>query len=173
MPSEASTWPTSFGFVPPSSQFVRTITEDRHRSRFYLRLCCPYAKQMKRKRYPVLGTVQSALHFTPGRPVHSNANSASPGSTGLRPRCNFGAYTIRPPLLITMFSFIQLSELEQRGVNEIAQASKQGQENFSFTAGTRAVSLGPTTTFGSPTFLHVFINFSRDSYILIAIPIFS
>ena len=27
--------------------------------------------------YPVLGTVQSTLHFTPGRPVHSNAISTS------------------------------------------------------------------------------------------------
>ena len=31
-------------------------------------------------RYPVLGTVQSVLHFTPGRPVHSNAISTSLGS---------------------------------------------------------------------------------------------
>ena len=30
--------------------------------------------------YPVRWTAQSALHFTPGRPVHSCNNSASPGS---------------------------------------------------------------------------------------------
>ena len=42
--------------------------------------------------YPVLGTAQSALHFTPDRPVHSNAISTSLGS--IQPHCNYCTKTI-------------------------------------------------------------------------------
>ena len=48
-------------------------------------------------RYPVFGTAQSALHFTPGRPVHSKAISTSRGI--IQPRCNNSSFTY-PPLSI-------------------------------------------------------------------------
>ena len=44
-------------------------------------------------RYPVCRTAQSALHFTPGRPVNSKAISTSLGS--IQPRCNCCAKNIR------------------------------------------------------------------------------
>ena len=56
-----------------------------------------------------------------GKPVHSNTNSTSLGS--IQSRCNYCAdYSFTyPPLSIARksFIFIQLSELKQRGVNEI------------------------------------------------------
>ena len=42
--------------------------------------------------YSVFGTVQSALHFTPGRPVHSNAISTS--LVSIQPCCNYWPKTI-------------------------------------------------------------------------------
>ena len=78
-------------------------------------------------RYPVLGTVQSVLHFTLGRHVRSNANSGKNSVVLQSLRENYSLPY--PPLSITRYSFIQLSELRQRGANEIAQASKQQQED--------------------------------------------
>ena len=73
--------------------------------------------------YPNLGTVQSALHLTPGRPVHWNAISIYLGS--IQSRCNNCAKTIRLDIHLSAarYSFIQLSEQWQRGMNEIAKAS--------------------------------------------------
>ena len=46
----------------------------------------------KSMQYPALITAQSALHFTPGRPVHSNTNLISLGS--IQPHCNYCMKTI-------------------------------------------------------------------------------
>ena len=62
--------------------------------------------------YPVSWTAQSALHF---RYVHSDTNSASPGSIlamqQLRAKADSLTY---PPLSIARYSFIQLSEKSLR-----------------------------------------------------------
>ena len=76
--------------------------------------------------HPVIGTVQRASHFT-GRPVHSNAISTSLSTTLQLLREDY-SFT-RPPPCVASYSFIQLSELWQRGVNEIAKASKRQQED--------------------------------------------
>ena len=63
--------------------------------------------------YPVRWTAQSALHFlpSPGRPVHSDTNSASPGSILARQQLRAKAKSLTfPPLSIARYSFIQLSE---------------------------------------------------------------
>ena len=60
--------------------------------------------------YPVRWTAQSALHFSsPGRPVHSDTNSASPGSilAMQQLRAKTKSLTFR-------YSFIQLSEQERQ-----------------------------------------------------------
>ena len=57
------------------------------------------------------------IHFTPGRPVHSNTIMASLGS--IQPCCNYCARTIS----IAKYSFIQLNEMWQCGLNE--NVSKQ------------------------------------------------
>ena len=65
------------------------------------------------EQYPVRWTAQSGLHFfaSPGRPVHSDTNSASPGSILARQqlRAKAKSHTF-PPLSIARYSFIQLSE---------------------------------------------------------------
>ena len=64
--------------------------------------------------YPVRWTAQSAftLFAFPDRPVHSNANSASPGSilATLQLRGETKSITF-PPLSIARYSFIQRSQL--------------------------------------------------------------
>ena len=58
-------------------------------------------------------TAQSALHFSsPGRRVHSDTNSASPGSiiATLQLRAKTKSLTF-PPLSIARYSFIQLCQL--------------------------------------------------------------
>ena len=63
--------------------------------------------------YPVHWTAQSALHFfaSSGRPVHSNNNSASPGSILARQQlCGKAKSLTSPPLSIARYSFIQLSQ---------------------------------------------------------------
>ena len=62
--------------------------------------------------YPVRWTAQSALHFSsPGRPVHSDTNSASPGSILARQQLRAKTKKLTfPPLPMTRYSFIQLSE---------------------------------------------------------------
>ena len=68
----------------------------------------------------------------PGRPVHSNAILTSLGS--IQPYCNCCTKTIRSDihLSVARYSFIQLSELGQRGMNEIGKASKRRQEDGFF-----------------------------------------
>ena len=64
--------------------------------------------------YPVRWIAQSALHFFafPGRPVHSDTNSASPGSILVRQQLRAKTKSLTcPPLSIARYSFIQLSQL--------------------------------------------------------------
>ena len=80
--------------------------------------------------YPVRWPAQSALHFTPGRPVHSSTNSTSLGS--IQPCCILHedySFTF-PSLSTTRYSFIQLSGLRHRGENKNAKASNQPQSQF-------------------------------------------
>ena len=77
--------------------------------------------------YPVRLTAQSALHFSsPGRPVHSDTNSASRGMLQLR---NDYSLTFTP-LSIAKYSFIQLNGLRRREENENARTSKRYQRGF-------------------------------------------
>ena len=76
--------------------------------------------------YPVLALYTSS----PGRTVHSCAILNSLGS--IQPCCNYCTKTLLryPPLFVTRYSFIRLSELWQRGINETAKPSKRQQENL-------------------------------------------
>ena len=81
--------------------------------------------------YPVRWTAQSALHFSsPGRPVHSDTNSASLGSILAMQQLRNGYSPTCPPLSIARYSFIQLSRLRRREVNENAHISKRWQRGF-------------------------------------------
>ena len=54
------------------------------------------------------------LFASPGRPVHSDTNSASPGSILARQQLRAKAKSLTfPPLSIARYSFIQLSEQHQ------------------------------------------------------------
>ena len=65
------------------------------------------------------------LFSSPGRPVHSDTNSAYLGSILAMQQLR-NDYTLTcPPLSIARYSFIQLSRLRRRGVNENAQISKR------------------------------------------------
>ena len=78
----------------------------------------------------VLGTAQSTFHFTPGKPVPSNVMSTSLGSTQQaysHTAITAGTRYVHIPTTVARYSFIQMSELTQSGVNEIAQASKRQQ----------------------------------------------
>ena len=69
--------------------------------------------------YLVRWTAQSALHFSsPGRPVHSDTNSASPGSILAMQQLRNDYSLTRPSLSIARHSFIQLSRLRRREENE-------------------------------------------------------
>ena len=82
--------------------------------------------------YPVRWTAQSALHFSsPDRPVHSDTNSASLGSSLAMQQLRAKTKSLPcPPLSITRYSFIQLSLLRRREENENAQTSKRLQRGF-------------------------------------------
>ena len=64
---------------------------------------------------PLRWTAQSTLHclpLSPGRPVHSDTNSASPGSILAMQQLRAKAKSLTfPPLYIPKYSFLQLSEL--------------------------------------------------------------
>ena len=62
----------------------------------------------------------------PGRPVHSDTNSASPGGilAMLQLRAKTKSLTC-PPLSIVRYSFIELSQLGVNGENETTQSSKR------------------------------------------------
>ena len=82
---------------------------------------CSYIAQ-----YPVRWTAFKAQTYfsSPGRPVHSDTNSASPGSIlAMQQLCNDQSLTC-PPLSTARYSLIQLSGLRRREENENAQTSK-------------------------------------------------
>ena len=65
--------------------------------------------------YPVRWTAQESKRFTlfdlPGRPVHTDTNSASPGSILARQQLRAKTKSLTfPPLSIARYSFIQLSQ---------------------------------------------------------------
>ena len=62
---------------------------------------------------------------SPGRPVHSDTNSASLGSILVMQQLRNDYSLTCPPLSITMYSFIQLSRLRSREENENGQTSKR------------------------------------------------
>ena len=67
--------------------------------------------------YPVRWTAQSActLAALPGRPVHSDINSASPGNILARQQLRAKTKSLTfPTLSIARYSFIQLSQLGAR-----------------------------------------------------------
>ena len=66
-------------------------------------------------RYLVHRTAESALHFTYSFKHHLNFSGKHSAMLQL--------------LYIAMYSFIQLSELDQRGVSELVQGSKRQQED--------------------------------------------
>ena len=83
-------------------------------------------KYLYTAQYPVRWTAQSALHLSsPGRHVHSDTNSASPGSILAMQQLRNDYSLTCPPLSIARYSFIQLSRLRRREENENAQASKR------------------------------------------------
>ena len=63
-----------------------------------------------------VGQLTPVLHFTPGTPVHSDANSASLGTFH--------------PLSITRYSFTKLNELGCHRENKDDQASKRWQKGL-------------------------------------------
>ena len=62
---------------------------------------------------------------SPGRPVHSNTNSASLGSILAMQQLRNDYSLTFPPLSIARYSFIQLSRLRRREENENAKTSKR------------------------------------------------
>ena len=90
-------WPSSVH----STSHSLTSAKDRNKESSYT------------TQYRVLWAVQSALHFTPSRPVHSNANSTSLGS--IQPYRNYCRKIIRShaPTTVHRQVLTELSELRQ------------------------------------------------------------
>ena len=66
------------------------------------------------------------LFSLPGRPVHSDTNSASPGSILVMQQSSATTKSLTfPPLSIVRCSFVQLSRLRRRDENENVQTSKR------------------------------------------------
>ena len=66
------------------------------------------------------------LFASPGRPVHSDTNSPSPGSILVRQQLRAKTKSLTcPPLSLARYSFIQLSQLGPQWKNENAQSSKR------------------------------------------------
>jgi len=105
-------WPSSC-VLRTFFRLFRVMIVSRKKARFYI------------AQYPVLRTIQSALHFTSLadlftqslRPSRLLWEASSHILQLMREGC---AYTY-PPLSITRYSFIQLSELEQCRVKKLAQ----------------------------------------------------
>ena len=71
--------------------------------------------------YPVRSK-RFTLFASPGRPVHSDTNSASPGSILARQQLHAKAKSLTfPPLSIARYSFIQLSEQGRQSLPAIAE----------------------------------------------------
>ena len=73
--------------------------------------------------YPVLWTIQSALHFTSLRDLFTQTPSRLlwEASSHMLQLMREGCSYTYPPLSIVRYSFIQLSELEQCRVKKLAQ----------------------------------------------------
>ena len=88
-----------------------------------------YAFFFYKTQYPVHWTTESALHFTasPGRPEGSFSYRLDfSGKHSAMLQLLYEGYSLTlPPLSITRYSFIQLSEQGRRGENENSQTSKQ------------------------------------------------
>ena len=78
--------------------------------------------------YPVLGTSQSALHFTPWQTYSIKCHLWN-ASSGVACMCKGCSY-IYLPLSIAKYSFMQLSELEQCRVKKFAQGFKTAAQNL-------------------------------------------
>ena len=82
-------------------------------------------------RYPVLGTAQSALHFTLWQTCSFQCQLDFPEKHSAMPQLLLAdCSSTYPSLSIVRYSFIWLCGLRQRGVNEIAKCSKQQKVNF-------------------------------------------
>ena len=77
-----------------------------------------------------LGRSKRFTLSSPGRPVHSDTNSASLGSILAMQQLRNDYSLTFTPLSITRYSFIQLSELERREEKENAHISKRYQRGF-------------------------------------------
>ena len=91
-----------FYIACPGYQMFRPILEMKKKGRFYI------------AQFPVRWTVRIkrfTLFALPDRPVHSNTNSASPGSILARQQLRAKTKSLTfPPLSIARYSFIQLSQ---------------------------------------------------------------
>ena len=81
------------------------------------------------ERYPVIGTRQRALHTLADMSFQGHFNFSGKLSATQQLLHEDYSFT-HPPLFVARYSFIQLSELWQRGVNKIAKASKQEDLNL-------------------------------------------
>ena len=94
-------------------------------------LFCPSLDYCKKKskvkasfyiaQYPVLGTVQSALHFTSLADLFTQTPSRLLWEASSLQLMREGCSYTYPPLSIVRYSFIQLSELEQYRVKKLAR----------------------------------------------------
>ena len=84
--------------------------------------------------YPVFRIVQSALQFTLLQTCSFQCQLDFPGklSVTFQLQHNDYLFDICPSLSLARHSFIQLSELRQRGVNKIDQALEQQQEDLRY-----------------------------------------
>ena len=75
---------------------------------------------------PLDRSIRFTLFALLGRPVHSDTNSASPGSILVMQQLRATTKSLTfPPLSIARYSFIQLSRLRRRKENENAQTSER------------------------------------------------
>ena len=90
-------------------------------------MVCLYKAQ-----YPVRWTAQSALHVTPWQTCSFRHQLDFSGKHSSHAAITSEDYSLTfPPLSISRYSFIQLSELGHRGENENAQTSKRYQREDS------------------------------------------
>ena len=100
-----------------------------------LQLCCEnnlvrVITGVKRYVFTVLGTVQSAPRFTPWQTCSFQCRFDFSGKRSVTLLLLREDYSFKhPPLSVARYSSIQLSELWQRGMDEIAKVSKRQQED--------------------------------------------
>ena len=96
---------------------VHSLSMSRSQDLALLPICCSISVSKKGKgsfyiaQYPVHWTAQSSLIALPGRHVHSDTNSASPGSILAMQQLRATTKSLTcPPLSTVRYSFIQLSQ---------------------------------------------------------------